>query len=1065
MVKPGAANALNNGRMKSLATLVTGQRSRWLVIGLWVVLAVAATPLAMKLPDVTKDSVVDFIPADSQAREVGEILDERFEGGNQGSTVLTYERDGGLLPEDEAVILAQAAQAFQVELASPGFVPFGPQATPGLVSPDGDAALVVFPLDQAEQAEIRRSVESLREITGTAPEGLRAHVTGSAVLEIDNTIIREESDFTLFAVTAILVLTLLLAVYRSPVIALVPLVTVGLAYNVVAAILYLLAEAGMTVTGPSRQLLLVLMFGATTDYCLLLVARYVEDLRTSQHEADAMRSALPRVAASIIASASTTILALLTLVLASVGLVSSLGPVNAIGLAVGLLAALTLLPAMITVLGRRAFWPGASRVAYDPAYVPSDREGARWGRLGAAVMKRPAVSLAAVLLLFAVGAAGLTQFTTSANTRADIKGTTDGTDGFDIIARNFPPGILAPATVMVERTGGQVSETDVTEAQARLSTVADIGLITPPRAMARDASAVVFDVVFPDDPFGNDAIERVGEMREALDGLGGGARAIVGGAAGQVTDYRDGLDADFRIVIPLVLGVVMLVMIVLLRAIVAPLYILLSTVASFFSILGISVLLSKAFLDVEDFNSALPIFAFVFLVALGVDYNIFLMDRVREEAKHHGTRDGALRAMVATGPVITSAGLILAGTFAALLTVPTATMRVLGLTVALGVLLDTFVVRALFIPSMIALLGERNWWPSNPAGTPAGADAAPVPAGTPAAAQAAAAPAPPPPVAPPPAAPAPAPAPPPAPAPVAPAPQPAVPAAPPGPAPEPAPPVAPPPVPPPVPAAAAARATIGLSDPLGTGTPGDVGALVFDDDTTITLEGVHVLGREPEGDAQVAAGAAQPIPLDDPEGTISRVHAEVRVVSAGAVQLVDRGSTNGTRIWDDALGTWDRLVPGEPRTLRFGDRVSIGPRTFVYEPSRQAETPATRPGSATVALGQVTRLLASTDGALYPLDRDYVIGTDPLADDAVRQAKAAPIALRDDQQVARIHAYVTIDGLRVLVRDAATPSGTFVAPPGGSTWEPVGTELAELKPGWSVRVGSHVLTYRVDAGR
>ena len=301
--------------MNALATLVTGRRSRWVVIALWVLLAVAAMPLAMKLPDVTKDSLADFIPPESQSRQIGEILEERFPGGNRSVVVLVYQRDGGLLPEDQDVIMAQAQEAFAVDRASPGLVPFGPQASPDLLSAQGDTALVVFQLDQLEQRESRGIVEELREIAGQTPEGLDAYVTGMAPLEIDNTITREESDFTLFAVTVVLVLTLLIAVYRSPVIALAPLITVGLAYLVVTGILYLCARAGMSVTGPSQQLLLVLMFGATTDYCLLLVSRYVEDVRHTEHEADAMRVAVRRVAPSVIASAATTILALLTLVL------------------------------------------------------------------------------------------------------------------------------------------------------------------------------------------------------------------------------------------------------------------------------------------------------------------------------------------------------------------------------------------------------------------------------------------------------------------------------------------------------------------------------------------------------------------------------------------------------------------------------------------------------------------------------------------------------------------------------------------------------------------------------
>ena len=267
------------GAMNALAALVTGRRSRWIVIGLWVLLAAAAMPLTLKLPEVTKDTVVDYLPESSQSRQLGEILAERFEGGNVSAGVLVFQREGGLLPGDQDVIVDQAQRAFAVPGAGPGLVPFGPQASPELVSVAGDTALVVFPLAQLEQREVREVITALRAVTATAPEGLAVHVTGIAALEVDSTIAREEADATLLLVTVVLVLTLLIAVYRSPVMALAPLVTVGVAYVVASGVLYLGARAGMTVTGPSQQLLLVLMFGATTDYCLLLVSRYAEDIR------------------------------------------------------------------------------------------------------------------------------------------------------------------------------------------------------------------------------------------------------------------------------------------------------------------------------------------------------------------------------------------------------------------------------------------------------------------------------------------------------------------------------------------------------------------------------------------------------------------------------------------------------------------------------------------------------------------------------------------------------------------------------------------------------------------
>lgn len=720
--------------MNALARLVTGRRSRWAVIGAWAVLLAAAIPFSTQLRDVTTDATADFVPSDSQSAEVRDIVDERFEGGDRQPVVLVYRRPGGLTAADEETILAQAREAAAVELAAPGLVPFGPDAGPGLVSEDGTVALTVIPLGSADQQDQVEAIEELREIVHATPEGLESHVTGNPALDVDNLITREEADAPLFAVTAILVLTLLMAIYRSPIVALVPLVTVGIAYTVASAILYLLADSGMTVTGTSLSLLLVLMFGATTDYCLLLVARYVEDLRRSERETDAMQVALPRAGPAILASGSTTIVALLTLSFASVALISSLGPVNAIGLAVGLSAALTLLPALITLIGRRGFWPSSAAVAYRrreppkllpglrPLALPSvpvtdqhptvrEREGI-WRRIGIRVLGKPVAALVAVLVFFGAGSLGLTQLDQDPNIRADIRSDTDGTRGFDVLGERFPPGNLAPATVLVVRSQGPVRNRDLAAAREVLADVPGIANLTPPTAEAEDASAVTFSAIFEDDPLANPALDRVETMRDALAGLDGDVRGLVGGPPGTALDFRAGVTADFRLVVPLVLGTILLIMIALLRAIVAPLYLLGSTVISFFGTLGIAVLLIQFVLGHEIFNPVFPVFAFIFLVALGVDYNIFLIDRVREEASEHGTRVGALRGVIATGPVITSAGLILAGTFAALLTVPLGTLQALGLTVSLGVLLDTFCVRTVFVPAILALVGDASWWPS-----------------------------------------------------------------------------------------------------------------------------------------------------------------------------------------------------------------------------------------------------------------------------------------------------------------------------------------------------------------
>jgi RND superfamily putative drug exporter len=311
-----------------------------------------------------------------------------------------------------------------------------------------------------------------------------------------------------------------------------------------------------------------------------------------------------------------------------------------------------------------------------------------------------------------VGAIGVTQYSQEASVPGAFRNATEGTEGYETLRAGFPEGALGPATVIVDRRDGPIQAADIEAAQDALRGVPDIGTITEPFAQSEDGRAAAFSVAFPDDPYGNPALDRTDEMRAELASLGPELRGYVGGVSAIMADYRDGAQRDAQLVVPLVLLVILLTLIALLRAVVAPLFLIGSVILSFFGILGVCLVFFTQVLGESGFDPSLAIFGFIFLVALGVDYNIFLMDRVREEAKRIGTRRGALRALVATGPVITSAGIILAGTFAVLAMLPVTILVELGTVVAFGVLVDTFVVRSMLVPAIVNLVGDRSWWPS-----------------------------------------------------------------------------------------------------------------------------------------------------------------------------------------------------------------------------------------------------------------------------------------------------------------------------------------------------------------
>jgi RND superfamily putative drug exporter len=698
--------------LKTIARWAGGRRAKWYVIGFWLLLLVLSQ-MPGKLTDVTEDRISSFLPNDSSAIVADKVIEDRFPGGQTTSSVAVYHRAGGLTDADQQTINDEATKMGEVDGVLPPVTAFNPDAPDGLLSEDGATAVTVIPINAKTQQQINDVTEEVRDIANGG-SGLSAQVTGPAALETDLRHAFESADVALLLVTGLLVLGLLLAIYRSPILAVIPLVTVIIGYAIASGVIKIFADAGMQVTSISTSLLLVLMFGAGTDYCLLFVARYVEELHKHEDKHDAVQAAIPRVGPAIIASACTVTLAMLVLLVAELASTRTVGPVNAIGILIVMAASLTLLPAILAAVGRRGFWP-SKRALFDPTNIPAENleDGdTRWARLGRRVTRRPWFTIGAICTCFVIGGLGLTQYSSEATVLGAFRDSTEGTRGFDTLKAAFPPGALGPATVIVDRKDGAITDADVTAAQDALEKVSGIQTITPPTAQSEDGKAAAFQVVFADDPYTNEALDRTQEMRDALSGLDPQLTGYVGGVSAIMRDYRDGAQHDLDLVVPLVLIVILLTLIALLRAIVAPLYLIGSVILSFFGILGVSLVFFTQVMDESGFDPSFPIFAFIFLVALGVDYNIFLMDRVREEARKIGTRRGGLRALVATGPVITSAGIILAATFAVLAMLPITVLVELGTVVAFGVLVDTFIVRSMLVPAIITVIGDKSWWPS-----------------------------------------------------------------------------------------------------------------------------------------------------------------------------------------------------------------------------------------------------------------------------------------------------------------------------------------------------------------
>ena len=316
------------------------------------------------------------------------------------------------------------------------------------------------------------------------------------------------------------------------------------------------------------------------------------------------------------------------------------------------------------------------------------------------------------LLFFLIGALGLAAYKVDYSTTNFFKQSVDSVEGFEVLGRSFPKGTLAPITVLVERSDGPVTRRDVSEAVVRLERVNGVARATPTGLRSRNGQTASIDVILENDPFEESTLDVVPQIRDSVGNLGPGLSALVGGGSAIQYDYDQTIQDDLKLIVPITLLVIALILAVLLRALIAPLVLIASVILSFFCTLGLSILFIRFVVGDAGFDASLPTFAFIFLVALGIDYTIFLMARVREESRQHGTREGMLRALSVTGPVITSAGIILAGTFAVLMTLPVTYTFDLGFMVALGILLDTFIVRTIMVPAAVELLGDRIWWPS-----------------------------------------------------------------------------------------------------------------------------------------------------------------------------------------------------------------------------------------------------------------------------------------------------------------------------------------------------------------
>jgi putative drug exporter of the RND superfamily len=667
--------------------LLRSRRSAALVVLLGFAAAVGA--LLIAAPEAAAPRSATGLSTSAESARV-EQLQAKLPGEEGSAALLVYSRT------DNSPLGDAGRQAVTTGTASARAKALNGQLPPPQFSSDGKVALVTVPLPPQDDEATTATIDELRSTLGRElPNAVVVDVTGPAAFTTDLTRVFDGADTRLLIVTAGVVALLLLLTYRSPGLVLIPLIVVGLTEQATTSIAdQVLSWLGIPGGGQVSGIASVLVFGAATDYALLLIARYREQLRLEQDVLIAMRVAVRRVAEPVLASGCTVIGALALLLLASTETLQGIAVACIIGVLLAMTATLLVLPAALVLFGRRIFWP------FVPHVGDAAREGKLWGRLGTAVAREPVAVLLAAGILLAGMAIGVGGVRTGLAQNEQFRVEPEAVRGAKVLAAAFPAGTTEPLVVI-----GAASSADAIAATA--GKVDGVAQVLPGR---RNAQLAEFRVVLTSEPGSERSGSVVAELRRQLHDLSD-AQALVGGGAAETVDLKAADQRDRLLIMPLILALVGLVLIALLRSLLAPVLLVLTVVASFFASFGASWLLFDHVLDFPALDGSVILLSFLFLVALGVDYNIFLTTRAREEARRDGTKDGMLAALRLTGGVITSAGLLLAAVFAVLGVLPLITLTQVGVIVCVGVLLDALVVRTVVVPALVFVLGDRFWWP------------------------------------------------------------------------------------------------------------------------------------------------------------------------------------------------------------------------------------------------------------------------------------------------------------------------------------------------------------------
>ena len=694
----------------ALGQLVT--RHPWRVIGAWIIIAVAVIATAPALP--TTSNEASFLPSSYESIKAQNLQDQAFpQAGKVDATaaIIVFARSdhGRLSPADKAKVASVASTLNGRHIANILSVTAGPASPNGLVQ----TASVAMTNDvvNGSGTQAADAIKALRAdikplISGA---GLYEGVTGSAAQQLDSQQSGNKAEQIVLLATLVLILVLLLIIFRSPIIALMPIITIAIVAEVAQGLIADVNSAlNLNADSQTTVILIVVLFGIGTDYILFLMFRYRERLRAGDAPRQAMATAVERVGEVIASAASVVIVAFLALLLSSLSIFRSLGPTLAIAVAVTLVAALTLIPAVVTLLGTRVFWPSKA--------WQREPKGARFAAIGSSLGKRPAVFAGVsglVLVALALGALGFKP--TFDLSSSGIPGNAESQVALTVLERGLPPGATEPTQVYLHATSGTLTPAEIAGYGTKLKTMDAVGAVAP-ATVSRDQATAEYTVTLSVDPESTTAVNTVknGLRPQAHAAAPPGTYALVGGTTAVFADIQAATNHDYAVVFPVAAAIILVILMLLLRSLVAPWYLMLSVGLGFGATLGATVLVFQTLAGQAGLVFLLPVYMYLFVVALGTDYNILMIARLREQAQAGmSPRQAAADAVRHAGPAIGSAGLILAGTFASLILAGNSILEQVGFAVAAGIALAAFVMAMFFSPSLTALVGNRAWWPGH----------------------------------------------------------------------------------------------------------------------------------------------------------------------------------------------------------------------------------------------------------------------------------------------------------------------------------------------------------------